>query len=264
MYDPERTVEEDGITLYLQESTSEAVTQKKGKTNQLNSYTDYFSKSQADAAPTVKKITALDPDTQKEYTGNANKTAVEKRSEWENSYIDIHFAGYDAERYQWNGIMVEKNEQNPLKGYHKELLQSVGVTAGQMKNYKVGKISWTGQAYRNEKGILCRDARAAVKRKRNIYRVMYQGIYSEEDTMGVVYQTTYAGIRNRETGVTNYQMKAVAEYQMEDLKKIPAATITIGILLVLVATIGILNLIYIHGKNRKIEQKQGLLTTRKK
>ena len=251
IYDPERTVEEDGITLYLQESTSEVVTQKKGKTSQLNGYTDYFSKSQADAAPTVKKITASDPDTQEEYTGNANKIAVEKRSQWENSYIDIHFIGYDSDRYQWNGIMVEKNEQNPLKGYHKELLQSVGVTAGQMKNYKVGQISWTGESYRNEKGILCRDARATIRRKRNVYRVMYQGIYSQEDTMGVVYQTTYAGIRNQETGVTNYQMKAVAEYQPEDLKKIPDAVITIGVMLLLVAVLGIIYRIYDHGKERR-------------
>lgn len=250
-YDPERTVEEDGITLYLQESTSEVVTQKKGKTSQLNGYTDYFSKSQADAAPAVKKITASDPDSQEEYTGNANKIAVEKRSQWENSYIDIHFTGYDAERYQWNGIMVEKNEQNPLQGYHKELLQSVGVAAEQLKNYKVGQISWTGKAYRNERGILCRDARATIRRKRNVYRVMYQGIYSQEDIMGVVYQTTYAGIRNRETGVTNYQMKAVAEYQLEDLKKIPDAVITIGVVLLLFAIVGIIYLIFVHGKERR-------------
>ncbi len=251
VYDPEKTMEEDGIVYHLQESTSEVVTQKKGKTSQLNGYADYFSKSRADAAPTVKKITASDPDTQEEYTGYANKIAVEKRSQWESSYIDIHFTGYDAERYQWNGIMVEKNEQNPLKGYHKELLQSVGVTAGQMKNYRVGQISWTGEAYRNEKGILCRDARATIRRKRNIYRVMYQGIYSQEDTMGVIYQTTYAGIRNRETGVTNYQMKAVAEYQPEDLKKIPDAVITIGVLLLLFAIVGTIYLIYVHGKERR-------------
>ena len=250
VYDPEQTIEEDGIVYHLQESTSEMVIQKKGKTAQLNGYSDYFSKSQADAAPAVKKITASDPDSGEEYTGNANKTAVDKRTRWENTYIDIHFTGYDSERYQWNGIMVEKNEQNPLKGYHKKLLQSVGVSAEQMKNYKVGQISWTGAAYRNAKGILCRDARATVRRKRSIYRVMYQGIYSEEDTMGIIYQTTYAGIRNRETGVTNYQMKAIAEYQPEDLKKIPVATITIGILLVLVAIIGIINLIYLHGKEK--------------
>lgn len=254
VYDPAQTIEEDGIIYHLQESTSEMVTQKKGKTGQLYGYTDYFSKSRADAAPAVKKITASDPDTGEEHTGNANKIAVDKRTQWESSYIDIHFTGYDSERYQWNGIMVEKNEQNPLKGYHRKLLQSVGVTAKQMKNYKVGQISWTGEAYRNNKGILCRDARAAIRRKRNVYRVTYQGIYSQDDTMGVVYQTTYAGIRNRETGVTGYQMKATAEYQPEDLKKIPAATITIGILLFLAAVVGIINLIYAHGKERRKNQ----------
>ncbi len=251
VYEPERSIEEGGITLYLQESTSEMVTQKKGKIRQLHGYKDYFSKSQADAAPARKKITATDPDTREEYTGNAVKTGVDKRTQWENSYIDIHFTGYDAGRYQWNGIMVKKNEKSPLKGYHRELLQSVGVTAGQMKNYKVGEISWTGKAYRNEKGVLCRDARASVRRKRNIYRVSYQGIYTQEDTMGIVYRTTYAGIRNRETGVTNYQMKAVATYQPEDLKKIPVAVITIGILLLFAAIVGILNLIYRHGKKRR-------------
>ncbi|MDE6851253.1 MAG: hypothetical protein K2J67_02030 [Lachnospiraceae bacterium] len=251
VYDPAQTMEEDGIVYYLQESTSEVVTQKKGKTSQLNGYTDYFSKSQADSAPAVKKITASDPDTGEEYTGNASKIAVDKRTQWENSYIDVHFTGYDSERYQWNGIMVEKNKKNPLKGYKKELLQSVGVTAEQMKNYKVGQISWTGKAYRNEKGILCRDARATIRRKRNVYRVMYQGIYSQEDTMGVVYQATYAGIRNRETGVTNYQMKAVAEYQLEDLKEIPFTTITIGILLFIVAFVGIIHLVYTRVKERR-------------
>lgn len=253
VYDPAQTIEEDGIIYHLQESTSEIVTQKKGKTGQIYGYTDYLSKSRADAAPAVKKITASDPNTGEEHTGNANKIAVDKRTQWESSYIDIHFTGYDSGRYQWNGIMVEKNEQNPLKGYHRKLLQSVGVTAKQMKNYKVGQIFWTGEAYRNNKGILCRDARAAIRRKRNVYRVTYQGIYSQDDTMGVVYQTTYAGIRNRETGVTNYQMKAVAKYQPEDLKKIPFATITIGILLVFVAIVGILNLIYVHGKERRTQ-----------
>ena len=251
VYDPVKTMEEDGIVYLLQESTSEVVTQKKGKTGQLNGYTDYFSKSRADAAPAVKKITASDPDTGEEYTGNASKTAVDKRTQWESSYIDIHFTGYDSERYQWNGIMVKKNEQNPLKGYKKELLQSVGVTAEQMKHYKVGQISWTGKTYRNEKGILCRDARAAIRRKRNVYRVMYQGIYSQEDTMGVVYQTTYAGIRNRETGVTDYQMKASAEYQLEELEEIPKTTITIGIFLLIVAVVGIIHLIYARVKERR-------------
>lgn len=247
-YDPAQTIEEDGIVYQLQGSTSEVVTQKKGKTGQISGYTDYYSKNQAYAAPAVKKITVVDPGTQEKHSGNASRIAVEKRVEWEDSYIDIHFTGYDADRYAWNGIMVKKNEKNPLKGYHKELLQSVGVTGKNRTNYKVGQISWRGEAYRNEKGVLCRDARASVRRKRNIYRVMYQGIYTQDDAMGVVYQSTYAGIRNRETGVTNYQRKAVAEYRPEELKKIPVAAITVGILLVLIAMVGIIYLVYVQGK----------------
>lgn len=257
VYNPVQTLEEDGITYTLQGTTSESVILEKGTIKQISGYQDYTSKSKADAAPAEKVITVSDPETGEEYSDKGSKVTVEKRTNWQDSYITIHFTGYDSGRFQWNGITVKKNVKNPLKGYQQELLKSVGVTAKQMKNYKVGTISWTGKAYRNKKGILCRDARAAIRKKTITYRVTYQGIYSSEDTMGVVYQTTYAGIRNRETGVIHYQMKATATYQVQpETKSIPVAAITIGVLLVLVAIIGMINLICFHKKKRREDKKE--------
>lgn len=253
IYNPDQTMEEDGITYHLQETTSEVVTKKKGSIHYLSSYTDYLSKDKADAAPAEKDITVTDPDTLVQYSGKGSKTGISKRTQWKDSYITIHFTGYDANRYQWNGMIVEKNEESPLKGYKSELLQSVGIYGSEMKNYKVGNIFWTGKAYRNQKGVLCRDAKAAIKKKISIYRVSYQGIHTEEDTKGMIYHSTYAGIRNRETGIINYQMKATALYELQEEKNIPVATITIGILLFLIVIIGVIHLIVFHrnGERKK-------------
>lgn len=242
-YSPEETIEQDGVEYFLQDTVSRDVVLKKGSSRTVSGYTEYRSKSKADTAPAQKLISATDSKTGKVYSQTCSKVATSKRTEWENTSIRIRFIGYDAGSYKWNGITVKKNDKSPLKGYEKELLNSVGVSPGQMKNYRVGKIIWAGKAYRNANGVLCRDATAAVRKKVNIYRVSYRGMKTVEDTMGVVYTSTYAGIRQTETGSVNYQIRAQAEYEPE--KEVPYLFIglTAGILIAIVLMIGILFII---------------------
>lgn len=238
-FQPDKTVTKDGIEYTLDSTVKKKVTIEEAYTQTVTGYTDYTKMNDAYNAPDTKSISAVNDKTGENVSTVCSKTGITEISsnEWEDTYIDIKFIAYDADEFIWNGIKVKKNENNPLKGYEDELLESVG---GNTKNYKILKIYWTGKAYKNDDGILCRDAKADVQRKINRYRVSYQGSISVKPVKGYVYTSTYKGIKKTNTGKILYTIKAVASYEKDG---IPVVGITIGMLFLIIIIVGILYII---------------------
>lgn len=239
-YVPEGTMEKDGVTYKLTSTSHEEVFIEKGWEQKITGYTDYGTLEEAQNAPKTKSITAKNDITGEDITKDCDFVGVEEipASDWEDTYIDITFISYDALEFEWNGITVEKNEDEPLKGYEKELLESVGADT---TNFVVNSISWKGKSYKNDDGVICRDARAEVQKKVSKFRANYEGTVTKESIMGKVYKLTYTGEKEVASDKTEYTIKAVATYDVVDNteSKPPVLQITLGVLILIIVVIGI-------------------------
>ncbi len=247
-YLPEETVLKDGIMYQLSETTESEVVLKKGYTQKVTGYSEYDSLGKAQSAPDTKLVTVADRRTGEDISMRCRYDGITRRPDtWEDTYIEITFVSYDADTFRWNQVIVPKNKKNPLKGYEKELLESVG---GNRKNYHIQNVSWDGKAYQNEKGVLCRNARARVIKKVPHYRVNYSGERVVEDVKGTVYTSVYTGLKETDSGERTYTIRAVAAYEKQ--AGIPVMGITLGVLLFLLIVVGI---IFILKKNQKLVNK---------
>lgn len=245
-YEPQKTIKKAGVTYTLVQTTKKKKTLVKAKKETVTAYTIYRSKAAAGAAPATRKAK-----TSSGKTVVCSKTgAIRKLSDtWKDSYIDITFVSYDADHYIWNGITVEKNANTPLAGYEKELMKSVGLTPS---TCRVKSISYTGKAYRNSNGVLCRKARAKIRKKVKQYRVNYTGVKKTKALTGTVYTLLYAGEKEVKTGKTVYGVTVTASYEKKTY--LPSVVLTVGIVLALMALSGILLLLAKRRKNPKNEK----------
>lgn len=252
-YSPPQDITENGIRYGFLDLQKKLVTKRRGYTQTVDGYSLYSTRAGAQNAPDTKRIRAVDPQTKKKVTVTCRKQgAVRKTADtWENTYIDIVFVAYDASHFAWNGIIVEKNEKEPLKGYEKELLESVG---GSEADHRVRRIRWNGKSYRDRNGVLCRRARADVRKKVSHYRVDYAGTRTVKPERRAVYTCTYTGEKEEGTGEVRYTIRAEASYEAEKTGLMPVLVITVGILLVLAATAGIL---FLLAKRRKKKKETG-------
>lgn len=233
-YAPDEEVEKDGVVYTLDNTDREEVVIMSAYTQNVSGYTDYSNKTDAENAPATKVINTTNDKTGENVSLECNKTFMKtvKSPAWEDTYIDITFTSYNASEFIWNGITVKKNEDEPLKGYETQLIESVG---GNKSDYEVSKIYWTGKAYKNDKGVLCRDARADVRKRSYYYRVNYAGTIIVPETKGYVYKSIYKGLKKVESGETEYQIKATAVYEAKKTSIIPVITMGIIILAFLIA-----------------------------
>lgn len=246
-YNPETSIEEKGITYELMQTSEKKKTLQQGYTQTVTGWSLYESKADADRAAPTKRIKAEDERTGEDIYVTCQKTGSVKRTTdtWESTYIDIVFIAYDAKHFIWNGIIVKKNAKEPLKGYYKELLDSVG---GNEKTYRIRNISWRGKSYKNKKGVLCRRARASVRKKVPHYRVDYAGVRTVKAVKGKVYTSIYTGLKEVDTGEVKYFILASAVYEKVHESKNPIVVITLGICFVILIVVGIL---FLLSKRRK-------------
>ncbi len=245
-YKPEQTIEENGITYHLEYTSRDEVTSEEEYTQTVTGQTSYYSLKEAQNAPLTKNIRTFNKKTRSWENVSCEQSGIAVLpDEWEDSVINITFVSYDKQYFQWQGILVEKNVETPLSGYERQIIESVGKDT---EDYKVTGISWNGKAYKNAKGVLCRDAVAKVKRKISHYRVYYKGEIRNSGKKGIVYTSTYSGLQKRETGKTLYTIKAMASYKSSTDATALAIGLTVGIVLLIIVIIGI---IYILKKKQR-------------
>ena len=217
----------------------------------MAAYSEFDSLGEAQSASGQKMVTVTDKKTGETVVVPCVKTSTKKTAEtWDYSHIDILFSGYDAETFIWKDLKVKKNTKNPLKGYEVALIESVG---GNPDKYKVQKVVWQGKSYKKN-GTLYRKARAVVRKKIPHYRVNYSGSITHTEEPDYVYSCTYAGVKETDSKDISYVVAAKANYQLEQTKgtkKAPVLFITLAVVLVLAAVVGIL---FILVKKRKIKE----------
>lgn len=249
-YSPDTSIEENGIAYELMQTSEKKKTLQQGYTQTVTGYSLYDSKAGAKRAADTKTIKAVDERSGEDVyvtckkKGDVKKTAAT----WENTYIDVVFITYDATHFIWNGVIVEKNTKEPLKGYYKELLESVG---GNEKTYQVKDVFWNGKSYKNKNGVLCRRARASVRKKVPHYRVDYAGVRTVKAVKGFIYTSTYAGLKEIDTGEVRYSVLASATYEKVQESKAPIVVMTVGICFGLLIVVGILLLLSAKKKKKR-------------
>ena len=247
----EKNITKDGVTYTLTGVSKKEKKSKKKWKQTVSSYSEFDSLSDANKASSQKTVTVTDKKTGKMVAVPCVKTSMRKTAEtWDYSHIDILFSGYDAETFIWKDLKVKKNTKNPLKGYEVALIESVG---GNPDKYKVQKVVWQGKSYKKN-GTLYRKARAVVRKKIPHYRVNYSGSITHTEEPDYVYSCTYAGVKETDSKDISYVVAAKANYQLEQTKgtkKVPVLFITLAVVLVLAAVVGIL---FILVKKRKIKE----------
>lgn len=250
-FEADKKITKDGVTYKLTGVGKKEKKSKKKWKQTVAAYSEFDSLSDANKASSQKTVTVTDKKTGKMVAVPCMKTSTRKTAEtWDYSHIDILFSGYDAETFIWQDLKVKKNTQEPLKGYETALIESVG---GNPDKYKVQKIAWNGKSYKKN-GTIYRKARAIVRKKIPHYRVDYSGSITHTEEPDYVYSCTYAGVKETDSKDISYVVAAKANYQLEqtkETKKAPVLFITLAVVLVLAAVVGIL---FILVKKRKIKE----------
>lgn len=250
-FEADKKITKDGVTYKLTGVGKKEKKSKKKWKQTVAAYSEFDSLSDANKASSQKTVTVTDKKTGKMVAVPCMKTSTRKTAEtWDYSHIDILFSGYDAETFIWQDLKVKKNTQEPLKGYETALIESVG---GNPDKYKVQKIAWNGKSYKKN-GTIYRKARAIVRKKIPHYRVDYSGSITHTEEPDYVYSCTYAGVKETDSKDISYVVAAKANYQLEqtkETKKAPVLFITLAVVLVVAAVVGIL---FILVKKRKIKE----------
>lgn len=249
-FEAEKKITKDGVTYKLIGVSKKEKKSKKKWKQTVSAYSEFDSLSDANKASSQKTVTVTDKKTGKMVAVPCVKTSMRKTAEtWDYSHIDILFSGYDAETFIWQDLKVKKNTQEPLKGYETALIESVG---GNPDKYKVQKIAWNGKSYKKN-GTIYRKARATVRKKIPHYRVNYSGSITHTEEPDYVYSCTYAGVKETDSKDISYVVAAKANYKLEqtkETKKAPVLFITLSVVMVLAAVVGIF-FILLKRKNTK-------------
>ncbi len=254
-YTPKKKIIKENITYKLKNTEKVEKTASSGEdSRKVTGYMDYDSKNAAQSAPEKHTFTANGA------TAECSKKSMEKlkANSWESSYIDLTFMSYDKDYYEWNGVQIDGNSKNPLKGYENEILKSIGADTD---NYRVKKTYWDGKAYKKD-GMYYRVAKVDIQKKIPHYRVHYEGYSKPKVKKTYVYKSIYEATVNEDTGKYMYTIEQTAFYK----KIIPETTtvqkvvkrketprvIRVGIFLFSIIFIGVLYIVYFKsGKEQK-------------
>lgn len=99
---------------------------------------------------------------------------MEKNAYWQDDFsFPLTFYDYGAEEYRLGEQTLKaENLTDIVEEYGEELLESMDLPADE---YEISGLSWSGEAYVNEEGVICRDAVGHGSRLLRDYRVVYEG-----------------------------------------------------------------------------------------
>lgn len=165
--------------------------------------------------------------------------------------LPMTFYAIDAPYFVFGSLQIPNAGSTPsVAGYEDAYLQYLGLSADE---YTITGADWNGDAYM-QNGELCRDAVCYVDH----YIPNYEGIYGgEEITLpevdGYEAATTYSAVVEVRTGEIEYTMKATATYQEMGLSTAQITLISIGVIVLIIATILIL---YTLSKSKKRKESK--------
>lgn len=244
---PDETIVQDGITYTLDPSSTvkeENVIREAG-TQQVSAYDDYDYSVSADSVPATKSVRV-----QNQLTGEMQDVVCQLSgvsvhgTKTIDNTMSLTFSNYDAAYYSFGDAYIPRNDDQPaIAGYEDQLLASVGAADGS----KITSISWDGDPYTGEDGILYRNATANVQQQVQVYRADYNGIINTPEKKQTTYTVTYTA--PDPDGAVEYTVKATAAYSRVKQSIVPyiiAAGVGILILAVFIVLV-----LYLLQKRRK-------------
>ncbi len=228
-YSPQNTISENGVDYILTDCT---ILDGSQYTRQYTEYYDFIA-TDVENIPQTKAMTVKDEaGNTVEVAGTLKSKEVTANGDWKSAEIEIVFENYDAGVFEWQGVTINGNSDEPLKGYETELLQSVGETTD---SCKIISTEWVGAAY-EENGVMYRKAKANVQQYVNYVRATYTA-----NVDYAKYTCIYHGTQQvPSTTDFEYQIKAVATYTLKEtlpVKEIILACLGLVFIIALVVVI---------------------------
>lgn len=116
---------------------------------------------------------------------------------WSDEFrFDITVHEYDADYYMLGEKRILLDEDEPLRGYEKDLLGLIDVDA---ENYRIGSVSWKGEPYLSGNGILCRDLTAQGEMRTIDCSATYTGTADLPDIKAFRTVSVYEEVEQAET-----------------------------------------------------------------
>lgn len=248
-YAPPDELQDNDILYSLSHVVQEPISTP-GEGQLVTGFVDYQYPIQQSDVPKTKAISTTDPATGETIQVTAElKNLVQQGGGWKPNYIDIKFYNMDADYFEWNGIQIEGNQEQPLQGYEQELLASVGADRN---TSRVIRTYWTSDVYTDENGETCRNARADIEQYVNYYRANYE---KRLDKNEVRYVADYRAEQTVESQTSFiYERAATAKYEKDDNKIVKYIMAGAGILIFVAIVVAIL---YVIAKKKRNRRKNG-------
>ncbi len=149
---------------------------------------------------------------------------VEEASYWQDDFFfPMTFYEYGADIYQLGDRVLKADELPVLAAqYGEEILTFMGLSP---EEYEVTDLVWNGDAYQNEEGVICRDARGVGRRLLRDYRVVYEGSVDPERWKELRRDSTWKA--ETETASPVEEEPAPEETKTEETQKQTETTVTI-------------------------------------
>ncbi len=149
---------------------------------------------------------------------------VEEASYWQDDFsFPMTFYEYGADTYQLGDRILKADELSVLAAqYGEEILTFMGLSP---EEYEVTDLVWNGDAYQNEEGVICRDARGVGRRLLRDYRVVYEGSVDPERWKKLRRDSTWKA--ETETASPVEEEPAPEETKTEETQKQTETTVTI-------------------------------------
>ncbi len=149
---------------------------------------------------------------------------VEEASYWQDDFsFPMTFYEYGADTYQLGDRVLKADELPVLAAqYGEEILTFMGLSP---EEYEVTDLVWNGDAYQNEEGVICRDARGVGRRLLRDYRVVYEGSVDPERWKELRRDSTWKA--ETETASPVEEEPAPEETKTEEIQKQTETAVTI-------------------------------------
>lgn len=247
-YAPPDELQDNNFLYHLSNVVQEPISTP-GEGQLVTGFVDYqYPIKQADV-PKTKVISTTSPVTGETIEVTADfKNLVQQGGGWKPNYIDIKFYNMDADYFEWNGIQIEGNQEQPLQGYEQELLASVGANRD---TSRVIRTYWTSDVYTDENGETCRNARADIEQYVNYYRANYEKILDKKEVRYVATYQTEQTVESQTSFI--YERAATARYEKVDNEIVKYIMAGAGILIFVAIIIAIL---YVIAKKKKKQEKK--------
>lgn len=210
-YQPEDTMERDGVSYQLQKSVLEDAAIPAHEVP-IAEEVVYEAVEGKDVIPSRIPVSVTDDATGQQMEGIAELSGQEFGEErWEGNFsFPVVFHEYGLEGYGLGEQVFKLESGMPdFHGYEAELLALIGVSG---EEYTVESVTWDGEPYVDSEGILCRNAVASGQKLVSDCKAVYQGTAVFKEEPGARYLLTYQKKGAESSGEKVYTMKATGVY----------------------------------------------------